>query len=289
MSEKTNFYHCWSHVLNLVVQDIVRLVPSCGKVFDTLQKLYVFIEGSPKRHGEYMSLLSELDLGDDGPCVLQSLSATRWSSRCVNLRTVHRCLPAINAFLETQSSSDARGLFAATKNVQFLFAVEFLKELFASINATSEALQASDTDLAAAAGATASLKKIIDTMRADASGTFDRLYDASGIDAVIKEKHANKRSRSVSSSLKKCVLDRFLTKASDGVATSDHTTRIKQELKLDLFVPVLDAVMVALDSRFNSECLAVIESISSIVTFSFDDKFLKFVSFSHSRCSFVFG
>ena len=40
-----------------------------------------------------------------------------------------------------------------------------------------------------------------------------------------------------------------------------------------MFVPVLDAVIVALDSRFNSECLAVIEIISSIVTFTFDDKF----------------
>ena len=126
-SSKPIFIHCWAHVLNLIVQDIVRLVPSCSMVFDTLQKLYVFIEGSPKRHGEYMSLLSELDLGNDGPCVLQSLSATRWSSRCVNLRIVHRCLPAISAFLETQSSSDARGLLAAKKRCPVLVCYRILE------------------------------------------------------------------------------------------------------------------------------------------------------------------
>lgn len=76
---KPVFVHCWAYVLNLVVQD-VKAVPACSKIFDILQMLHVFIEGSPKRHAEYSSCLSDVNL-DSGPSVLQTLSATRWSAR----------------------------------------------------------------------------------------------------------------------------------------------------------------------------------------------------------------
>jgi len=93
------FVHCWAHVLNLVLQDAVKSVAMCSRVFDLLQKLYVVIEGSPKRHAQYHACVSGLGL-DDGLQALQSLSATRWAARCVNLRIVHRCLPAVIDFLE---------------------------------------------------------------------------------------------------------------------------------------------------------------------------------------------
>jgi len=48
------------------VQDVVKVVPVCSTVFDVLQKLYVLIEGSPKRHSEYLSCLSDLRL-ENGP------------------------------------------------------------------------------------------------------------------------------------------------------------------------------------------------------------------------------
>ena len=63
-------------MLNLTANDIVKLVPQCNEVFDSLQKLYVHIEGLPKRHSEYMLCISDLNL-DDGIKVLQSLSSTR--------------------------------------------------------------------------------------------------------------------------------------------------------------------------------------------------------------------
>jgi hypothetical protein len=87
------FVHCWAHVLNLVLQDSVKCVPFCSRIFDLLQKLYVIVEGSPKRHVSYLTCLDNLNL-TDGARALQSLSATRWNARCVNLRIVHRCLAA---------------------------------------------------------------------------------------------------------------------------------------------------------------------------------------------------
>ena len=94
------FVHCWAHNLNLVLQDTVKNVLVCRQIFDLLNKLYVVIEGSPKRHGEYLSYVSELCL-DDGQRILQSLCSTRWSARSTNLRVVLKCLPAVIKYLES--------------------------------------------------------------------------------------------------------------------------------------------------------------------------------------------
>lgn len=53
-ARKPIFVHCWAHVLNLILQDVVKQVPFCARIFYLLQQIYVQIEGSPKRHGEYM-------------------------------------------------------------------------------------------------------------------------------------------------------------------------------------------------------------------------------------------
>jgi hypothetical protein len=52
------YVHCWTHILNLVIQDVVKSVALCSRTFDLLQKTYVVVEGSPKRHGEYMACVS---------------------------------------------------------------------------------------------------------------------------------------------------------------------------------------------------------------------------------------
>ena len=37
------FVHCWAHVLNLVLQNAVKAVPLCSRIFELLQKIYVVI------------------------------------------------------------------------------------------------------------------------------------------------------------------------------------------------------------------------------------------------------
>jgi hypothetical protein len=146
------FIHCWAHNLNLVLQDVVKSVSACDRIFNLLQKLYVVIEGSPKRHGDYLACVSDLFL-DDGAKVMQSLCSIRWYASSTNLRIVQRCLPAVKNYLETQRDSESLGLLKSIEDVEFVFGVSFLNELFLMANTTSEALQFSDTDLAAAATA----------------------------------------------------------------------------------------------------------------------------------------
>ena len=120
------------------------------------QKMYVLVEGSSKRYGEYLQCLNELKLTDVLQ-ILKSLSDTRWAARCTNLKIVSKCLPAIVKFLDSQTGVDARGLRAAVCMFDFVFAVGFPTKLFDMANVTSQALQASDIDLAAAVTAVENL------------------------------------------------------------------------------------------------------------------------------------
>ena len=97
---KPIFVHCCAHVFNLVLLDICKQVSTCARTFKLLHSVYVVVEGSPKHHGEYMTLIADLGL-DDGLKVLQSLAATRWAARCVNLKIVERCFVSDPEVLET--------------------------------------------------------------------------------------------------------------------------------------------------------------------------------------------
>ena len=80
---------------------------------------------------------------------------------------MYRCLPAVLIFLELQNDVESAGLLSALKYFKFLFGVEFLMALFMSANAASEALQSSDTDLAAAAHAVEMLIEFASNMRTE--------------------------------------------------------------------------------------------------------------------------
>ena len=83
-----------------------QYIALCSRTFDLLQKTYVVVEGSPKRHGDYMACVSDMHL-DEGLTSLQSLCQTQWAVRSVNLRIVQRCLPAQIKHLEMQTDADA--------------------------------------------------------------------------------------------------------------------------------------------------------------------------------------
>lgn len=262
------FVHCWTHVLNLVIQDVVKSVPLCSRTFELLQKIYVVVEGSPKRHSEYMTCVVDLHL-DDGLQALQSLSATRWAARSVNLRIVQRCLAAIIKYLEAQSDADSRGLLASISDFRFVFGVEFLVELFVLVNSTSLALQSQDTDLHLAGSSVGNLTASIAALRSDAS--FKRLFATAKLRCeelnIDMMKATDKpRKRKVPTALRgSCMLSSFLTLSSDAVPSNSAEEELENRTKLDFFLPVIDAASSSIDRRFNAECLSVLKHISSLM------------------------
>ena len=95
----------------------------------------------------------------------------------MNLKIVERCLPAILKFLEQQTAAISSGLLKFLSCFDFVFGLQFLKLLFEHLNVASEALQAADVDLAAAAVAVDDLKKFVQNMRRDEM-EYIRLFDS---------------------------------------------------------------------------------------------------------------
>ena len=48
------YVHCYAHILNLAIQDTMNDVEPLRDALGTLQSLYNFLEGSPKRHAVFI-------------------------------------------------------------------------------------------------------------------------------------------------------------------------------------------------------------------------------------------
>ncbi len=61
-------------------------------------------------------------------------------------------------------------------------------------------------------------------------------------------------------------MNRYITDSSSAVATSDMLPEevLKTKLRVDFFRPVMDAMKVAINRRFNDDCVQVIAHISSV-------------------------
>jgi Domain of unknown function (DUF4371)/hAT family C-terminal dimerisation region len=259
------YIHCWAHILNLVLQDVAKSTPLCSRTFELLQEIYAVIEGSPKRHGLYMKAIEDLHLGE-GLIALQTLSGTRWSARCVNLRIVHRCIPAVQECLQSMDDVHSAGLLKSISDPTFVFGLEFLMPLFLAVNCTSEALQARDIDLSAAAQNVASLKGHIATLEDEFDSIFERALVRCGVLDIAITQRSAKRNRTVPASLQNYQMDRYLTESSAAATTPDMLPEevLKTKMRVDFFRPVVDVIKAAIERRFNDDCVQVITNISAV-------------------------
>jgi hypothetical protein len=140
------YIHCYAHALNLVVSNTMQHNRMADNVFGVLQKLYAFIERTPKRHHVYVACLEKQAVAAGKPIagkkILQTLSNTRWSARVDNLETVCNCLPAIAAALqEFQPEPEAVGLLDAVQKFTFVFCINVLNMLLQYCKSASDYLQ----------------------------------------------------------------------------------------------------------------------------------------------------
>ena len=68
--------NCHSHRLNLALQDALNKIPEARNCLGTLNSLYTFIEGSPKRHAIFNNMQLENQTSS-----IKRVDGTRWSSR----------------------------------------------------------------------------------------------------------------------------------------------------------------------------------------------------------------
>lgn len=274
------YIHCYAHVLNLVNCDTMKNNRLADNIFGTLQKLYAFIEGSPKRHHVYISCIDEHCPGATGKQLLQTLCNTRWSARADNLEVVVNCFPAIVAALTVfKEDGDANGLLHTMKTLNFMFGVHVLHRILKYCKSASDCLQTEDLDLAAAVIGIADLTRKLQDMRTDAecrsqydlaiskmhelSTKFpDFLQSAEAAGTAMDTVEKPKRSRKVPKRLQDCVNDTFLAET--------PVTDVYDKLRVDFYFPVLDLVLVNLRERFEGKNKVIMDGVAALQFNSLD-------------------
>ena len=70
------YIHCHSHRLNLALENALGSITEARNCLGTVQSLYSFIEGSPKRHAIFIN--AQLT---NTPITIKRVDGTRWASR----------------------------------------------------------------------------------------------------------------------------------------------------------------------------------------------------------------
>ena len=136
---------CACHSLNLTLCDMAK---SCGKAvsfFGIVQRIYVLFAGSTKR---WNVLCKHVPI-----FTLKSLSNTRWESRISSIIAIRYQAKELRSALfelshasdiEPKDKSDAKSLFDALGNFEFLLGMVIWHDILYSVNKVSKKLQSPD-------------------------------------------------------------------------------------------------------------------------------------------------
>jgi hypothetical protein len=146
------YIHCYGHLLNLALVKALSSVSSLKYCMGSVQSLYVFLEGSSKRHAILSDCQKELG---QRPTSLKDQSDTRWCCRYVAVKAVVERLESIFSALlliqvETNPkiSSDASSLLHSIGSFEFVFCLFTLEMLLSHTNSFSSYLQSQSIDVA---------------------------------------------------------------------------------------------------------------------------------------------
>ncbi|KAL4120834.1 hypothetical protein QTP88_013452 [Uroleucon formosanum] len=146
------YVHCNAHILNLCLLDLSKQISHVRNVFGTLSTLHNFINASSKRQAVFDNMRSKLNMKmGDGSSTLESLSDTRWSCRIDALEFLifnYQVVIDSENISENDSihGSDANPLLKSMKTFEFLFCVNFFRDIMSIINILSKYLQSSNID-----------------------------------------------------------------------------------------------------------------------------------------------
>ena len=267
---KAVYIHCYAHALNLVVSNTMQNNRMAADIFGVLQKLYAFIERTPKRHHTYIECLEKQATSSGtvitGKKILQTLSNTRWSARADNLDIACNCLPAIASALQLfPSDPDATGLLHSVTRFTFVFGIHVLNSVLKYCKSASDYLQTEDLDLVAALQSVSDLTSQMQSMRSDEC--FERIWSESANFCSDNQSSGflahddpslQPRKRKVPKSLVGSVLNTYI-----GISESEGAT-LKDDMRVNFYFTVLDEVLANMSKRFDGRSAIVMKGVASL-------------------------
>ena len=141
------YVHCFSHLLNLAIQDTMTSIEPLKHTLSTIQSLYNFLEGSTKRHAIFHGLKSIV-------LTLKSLCVTRWSCHkdaveaiFREIETIVKALLIMAADTDIKVSGRSKDLLKNICDFKFIFGLTLLRFILTNTNALSVYLQGKDIDV----------------------------------------------------------------------------------------------------------------------------------------------
>ena len=136
----STFTVCASHRLNLALKDTLSSIQLLRNVLGTVQELYNFLEGSPKRSEIFKS--TEIDMDEDVPVTtLKNQGAIRWGAKQNSVvavsRELKRCVKVL-ALLMKEVCSKARATLKNIYSEEFIFGVTLLDTILTPTNKLSD-------------------------------------------------------------------------------------------------------------------------------------------------------
>ena len=257
------YVHCYTHTLNLVLVDSVKMVPYATEFFSLLEILYVFVS-TTKAHAVFMQKQQELH-PDKQPIRLQKLSDTRWACRYGTVNAICRTYDSLLATLEDIGDSsdhmkaiDAKGLYYQVANFSFIVYLVMFERILSCTKCLSDQLQSTQVDLAQATDLVLATKSTLEEYRTD---TFwEKIIYAHS--QKIAELH------SIEISLPAKTRHRKLPKRYEDVVILE-TTGSRQSLscsddyKTSMYFPILDSFLSEMSRRFDDKNIDIMRAVQA--------------------------
>lgn len=257
------YIHCYAHRFNLVLIDCVKNLDDFADFFSTIQTLYNFISNSNSRHELFVK--SQKELGNK-VLELERTVMTRWFywyRSIYKIRVRYEAILAVLNFLSESSnetSVEASGLKSRVESWRFILCLFVAEKLFMQTNCLSEQLQEKGISIVRAVDLITTTMINLVNMRTDRE--YEKLYDEAqefarklGIDVPGESATvglaSTKRIQQTSNRLKEYLITSTLGKRQGQLASSQHIT-LKQHLKTELYLPVMDTCIAEFDRRFSN-------------------------------------
>lgn len=248
-NEKALYVHCQAHCLNLVLVEAAKSSLHFITFFNLVQKLYVFLTSSTKRHTAFVKCQKALHPGER-VIQLQKLSDTRWACREKALKALLKVMSSVVKVLTDiteqeppdTAAGDAR-MYLKAIDFEFLLCLEIATPVFEVTALASDALQNCEIDLSTAYTVVDGVKDTMSNLRTEEQ--FGKLFksatekaEAAGI-SIPKEPPGQQKAK---------------YSQSTGAATESHSFQsVEEYYRVKVYYSFLDVLSQELQRRFGGE------------------------------------
>lgn len=241
-AEMADYFHCASHATNLSCSKIAT-VPVIRNAQDTMANVINHFNYSVKRCELLKKHVDRINPSQSSRLI--TLCSTRFVERHASVARFWACLPAILNALEDmeewddrEASSKANSLRCCLERSETIVGLACLQYMSALLLPVSRALQSESNDLIRALDIVKGTKKALLESRTESQTSFGKIYEsvlslAGKIGVDIDQPRIPSRSKYRASAL---------SEAND----------IPSYYRLNVFIPLLDAVLVDFTDRFSS-------------------------------------